>query len=47
MTKDLALTIHGKNMKREHWVVTDKYMDAVNDRLKSKLAAAESTKSML
>lgn len=30
MTKDLALAIHGKNMKREHWVVTDVYMDAVN-----------------
>ena len=30
MTKDLALSIHGKNMKREHWVVTDVYMDAVN-----------------
>ena len=32
MTKDLALTIHGKNMKREHWVITDVYMDAVNVR---------------
>lgn len=30
MTKDLALAIHGKAMKREHWVVTDVYMDAVN-----------------
>lgn len=30
MTKDLALAIHGKNMKREHWVVTDVYMDTVN-----------------
>lgn len=30
MTKDLALAIHGKNMKREHWVVTNIYMDAVN-----------------
>ena len=32
MTKDLALAIHGKNMKRnsEHWVVMDKHMDAVN-----------------
>jgi len=30
MTKDLALAIHGKNMKREHWVVTNVYMDAVN-----------------
>lgn len=29
MTKDLALAIHGKGMKREHWVVTDVYMDAV------------------
>ena len=32
MTKDLALSIHGKNMKREHWVITDEYMDAVNVR---------------
>ena len=30
MTKDLALAIHGKEMKREHWVVTDVYMDKVN-----------------
>lgn len=30
MTKDLALAIHGKDMKREHWVITDVYMDAVN-----------------
>ena len=30
MTKDLALAIHGKNMKREHWVITDAYLDAVN-----------------
>lgn len=32
MTKDLALAIHGKAMKREHWVITDVYMDAVNVR---------------
>ena len=30
MTKDLAIAIHGKDVKREHWVVTDVYMDAVN-----------------
>lgn len=30
MTKDLALAIHGKEMKREHWVITDVYMDSVN-----------------
>jgi isocitrate dehydrogenase len=29
MTKDLALAIHGKEMKREHWVVTDEFMNAV------------------
>ena len=32
MTKDLALAIYGKNMKREHWVITDVYLDAVNVR---------------
>lgn len=29
MTKDLAIAIYGKNVKREHWVVTDVYMDTV------------------
>jgi len=38
MTKDLALAIHGKGMKREHWVITDVYMDAVNKKLQGKLA---------
>src|SRR6266436_59492 len=33
MTKDLALAIYGKEeMRREHWVVTDAYMDAVKVR---------------
>lgn len=44
MTKDLALAIHGKNMKREHWVVTDKYMDAVNAKLQKKLAERATAK---
>jgi len=39
MTKDLALAIHGKNMKREHWVLTNEYMDAVQKRLSSKLSS--------
>ena len=30
MTKDLALAIYGKDLKREHWAVTNVYMDAVN-----------------
>ncbi|GAW05999.1 isocitrate dehydrogenase [Lentinula edodes] len=38
MTKDLALAIHGKDMKREHWVITDVYMDAVNAKLLKKLS---------
>ncbi|KAH8109541.1 isocitrate dehydrogenase [Phellopilus nigrolimitatus] len=41
MTKDLALAIHGREMKREHWVVTDVYMDAVNTKLQRKLAEVE------
>lgn len=39
MTKDLALAIHGKNMHREHWVITDVYMDAVKSKLDKKLSA--------
>ncbi|KAJ6622801.1 isocitrate dehydrogenase [Mycena sp. CBHHK59/15] len=41
MTKDLALAIHGRDMKREHWVITDVYMDAVKARLQKKLGARE------
>ena len=37
MTKDLALAIHGKDMKREHWVVTDVYMDTVKAKLEQKM----------
>lgn len=39
MTKDLALAIHGKNLKREHWVLTNEYMDAVKAKLDGKLKA--------
>ncbi|KAK0223650.1 hypothetical protein IW262DRAFT_1447503 [Armillaria fumosa] len=38
MTKDLALSLHGANMKREHWVVTTAYMDAVIAKLNEKIA---------
>ncbi|EEB97913.1 hypothetical protein MPER_02671, partial [Moniliophthora perniciosa FA553] len=44
MTKDLALTIYGKEMKREHWVITDVYMDKVKEKLQSKLDATLRTK---
>lgn len=39
MTKDLALAIHGKDMKREHWVITNEYMDAVKAKLDERLKA--------
>ncbi|KAH9955428.1 isocitrate dehydrogenase [Russula dissimulans] len=39
MTKDLALAIHGKAMQREHWVITDEYMDAVKEKLDKLLVA--------
>ncbi|KIY67250.1 isocitrate dehydrogenase [Cylindrobasidium torrendii FP15055 ss-10] len=38
MTKDLALARYGKNMQREHWVVTNVYMDAVIAKLNEKIA---------
>ena len=42
MTKDLALAIHGKDgMRREHWVVTDAYMDAVKVRYFGFLSPAD------
>ncbi|KAK2460036.1 hypothetical protein APHAL10511_007959 [Amanita phalloides] len=45
MTKDLALAIHGKRMQREHWVVTDVYMDAVNAKLQKKMQDRGATSS--
>jgi len=35
MTKDLALCVHGKNMKREHWLATGDFLSALVKRLKS------------
>ncbi|KAI9474139.1 MAG: isocitrate dehydrogenase [NADP] [Benjaminiella poitrasii] len=35
MTKDLALTIHGKNLKPEHYVTTADYMKRVKENLDS------------
>jgi isocitrate dehydrogenase len=37
MTKDLALTIHGKNLKREHYEESLKFLDSINETLKKKL----------
>ena len=32
MTKDLALSIHGKGMKREHYVTTEGFLDHIRVR---------------
>jgi isocitrate dehydrogenase len=37
MTKDLALCIHEKNMKREHWLNTEQFLDKVAENLRAKL----------
>lgn len=39
MTKDLALTIHGKKMTREHWMTTADFMDKLRLELDKKLSA--------
>ncbi|KAJ3154450.1 Isocitrate dehydrogenase [NADP], mitochondrial precursor (Oxalosuccinate decarboxylase) [Geranomyces variabilis] len=38
MTKDLALSIHGKGLKREHYVTSEEFIDAVAARLKNATA---------
>ncbi|RHZ67041.1 hypothetical protein Glove_303g98 [Diversispora epigaea] len=35
MTKDLALSIHGANLKREHYVVTEEFLENVANNLKT------------
>jgi len=39
MTKDLAMCIHDKNMKREHWVTTNKFMETIEKALRKKIGA--------
>lgn len=41
MTKDLALSVHGANMKREHWLTTFAFLDALKVRLNAKLLAQQ------
>tara|TARA_B100000925_G_scaffold288177_1_gene268690 strand:- start:46 stop:1275 length:1230 start_codon:yes stop_codon:yes gene_type:complete len=37
MTKDLALCIHGKDLKEEHYLNTQEFLDALNEGLKSRM----------
>lgn len=38
MTKDLALTIHGTQLRDNHYVTTEKFMEAIKKQLDKKLA---------
>ncbi|SCV74704.1 BQ2448_7733 [Microbotryum intermedium] len=46
MTKDLALSIHGKNMKREHYVNTSDFLDHIRESLTKKFKASQSKASL-
>ncbi|MEI8190437.1 MAG: isocitrate dehydrogenase (NADP(+)), partial [candidate division NC10 bacterium] len=37
MTKDLALCIHGKNLKPEHYLYTEDFLDVLDKNLKARL----------
>ena len=37
MTKDLALIIHGNNLKKEDYLTTEGFLDALANRLKKEL----------
>ncbi|KAJ3184536.1 Isocitrate dehydrogenase [NADP], mitochondrial precursor (Oxalosuccinate decarboxylase) [Geranomyces variabilis] len=41
MTKDLALSIHGKGMKREHYVTSEQFIEAVGKRLSNAVASSK------
>tara|TARA_B100001741_G_scaffold313849_1_gene322738 strand:- start:16023 stop:17249 length:1227 start_codon:yes stop_codon:yes gene_type:complete len=38
MTKDLALCIHGKDLNERHYVVTEEFLEALDNALKAKMA---------
>jgi len=44
MTKDLALSIHGKNMKREHYVTTAGFLDHIRESLIKKFTSGQNNK---
>ncbi|WP_299577654.1 isocitrate dehydrogenase (NADP(+)) [uncultured Sunxiuqinia sp.] len=39
MTKDLALIIHEKDLKQEHYLTTEEFLNAIDQNLKSKITA--------
>jgi len=41
MTKDLALLIHGNNLKPEHYLYTQDFLNAINERLQEKIISKQ------
>ncbi|WP_321285926.1 isocitrate dehydrogenase (NADP(+)) [uncultured Sunxiuqinia sp.] len=39
MTKDLALIIHGKDLKEEHYLTTQEFLNAIDENLRNSLTA--------
>jgi len=39
MTKDLALIIHEKDLKPEHYLTTEEFLSAIDQNLQQKLAS--------
>ena len=39
MTKDLALSVHGSEMRREHWLSTQDFIGAVAENLRKELVS--------
>ena len=39
LTKDLALSVHGKKMERKHYVTTQEWLDFVASKMKAKTQA--------
>jgi isocitrate dehydrogenase len=37
MTKDLALIVHGENLKEEHYLTTEGFLEAINENMKKSL----------
>jgi isocitrate dehydrogenase len=39
MTKDLAMLVHGNNLKTEHYLYTEDFLEAINQELKNHLSS--------
>jgi hypothetical protein len=42
MTKDLALSIHGKGLQRSHYLGTEEFMNALEEKLRNAWTSSSS-----